>query len=278
MSTQQIDTGTDELLCSVEGAIGTITMNRPDKRNALSDTLTPAFRQALLDLEADPDIRVVVVTGAGSAFCAGGDVGGLGKAFAGRTPGGERATVEDSVRNLQNRQDTLALRLHSLAKPTIAVLPGPAAGAGMSIALACDLRLASDTAVLVPGFGAIGLSGDYGGSWFLTQLVGVGRAKAIYFTGRRVPADEALALGIFNEVVPADDLSTRARELAGSIAAGAPLALRFMKENFNRAATADLKTCLDMEADRMVRCTQSQDHLEGVEAFKEKRPPNFKGR
>ncbi len=278
MAAQQIETGTDELLCSVDEGVGTITLNRPEKRNALSDTLTPAFRQSLLDLEADPDIRVVIVTGAGTAFCAGGDVGGLGKAFAGRTPGGPRATVEDSVRNLQNRQDTLALRLHSLAKPTIAVLPGAAAGAGMSIALACDLRLAAENAVLVPGFGNIGLSGDYGGSWFLTQLVGVGRAKAIYFTGRRVQSDEALSLGIFNEVVPADELAARAKELAASIAAGAPLALRFMKENFNRATSADLKTCLDMEADRMVRCTQSQDHLEGVEAFKEKRPPKFQGR
>ena len=278
MAAQQIETGTDELLCSVEGGVCTITLNRPEKRNALSDTLTPAFRQSLLDLEAEPDVRVVIVTGAGTAFCAGGDVGGLGKAFAGRTPGGPRATVEDSVRNLQNRQDTLALRLHNLAKPTIAVLPGAAAGAGMSIALACDLRLAAENSVLVPGFGKIGLSGDYGGSWFLTQLVGVGRAKAIYFTGRRIQSDEALSLGIFNEVVPADMLAARAKELAGSIAAGAPMALRFMKENFNRATSADLKTCLDMEADRMVRCTQSQDHLEGVEAFREKRAPKFQGR
>ncbi|MEM8688213.1 MAG: enoyl-CoA hydratase-related protein, partial [Pseudomonadota bacterium] len=224
------------------------------------------------------DVRVVIVTGAGTAFCAGGDVGGLGAAFKGRTPGGERATTEDSVRNLQHRQDTLALRLHSLAKPTIAVLPGPAAGAGMSVALACDLRVAADTAFLAPGFGNIGLSGDYGGSWFLTQLVGIGRAKAIYFTGRRVQSDEALDLGIFNEVVPAKELNARAMELAGQIAAGAPLALRFMKENFNRAASGDLRTCLDMEADRMVRCTQSEDHLEGVAAFKEKRPPKFAGR
>ncbi|MEM1198172.1 MAG: enoyl-CoA hydratase [Pseudomonadota bacterium] len=278
MATHHLETGTDELLARIEGAIGVITLNRPEKRNALSDTLTPAFRQALLDLEADPDVRVVIVTGAGTAFCAGGDVGGLGAAFKGRTPGGERATTEDSVRNLQHRQDTLALRLHSLAKPTIAVLPGPAAGAGMSIALACDLRVAADTAFLAPGFGNIGLSGDYGGSWFLTQLVGLGRAKAIYFTGRRVPSDEALELGIFNEVVPAEALDARSMELAGQIATGAPLALRFMKENFNRAASGDLRTCLDMEADRMVRCTQSEDHLEGVAAFKEKRPPKFAGR
>ncbi|MCP5081277.1 MAG: enoyl-CoA hydratase [Alphaproteobacteria bacterium] len=278
MSVQHLDTGTDELRCSTENRVGIITLNRPEKRNALSDTLTPAFRQSLLDLEADPDIRVVVVTGAGAAFCAGGDVGGLGSAFKGRTPGGDRATLEDSVRNLQHRQDTLALRLHNLAKPTIAVLPGPAAGAGMSIALACDIRLAADHAFLAPGFGNIGLSGDYGGSWFLTQLVGVGRAKAIYFTGRRVQADEALALGIFNETVPADQLSARAHELATTIAAGAPLALRFMKENFNRATSTDLRTCLDMEADRMVRCTQTADHLEGVQAFRDKRPPKFEGR
>ena len=278
MAPRALDTGTDELLCEVDGHVATITLNRPHRRNALSDSLTPAFRQALLDVEADPEVRVLLVTGAGTAFCAGGDMAGLGKNFAGRTPGGPKATVEDSIRNLQHRQDTLSLRLYQLNMPTIAVLPGPAAGAGMSVALACDMRIASDTAFLAAGFANIGLSGDYGGSWYLTQLIGPGRAKHIYFTGRRVQADEALELGIFNEVVPADELMTRAQELAGTLAKAAPLALRFMKENLNRATVADLRTCLDMEADRMVRCTKSEDHLEGVAAFLEKRKPEFKGR
>ncbi|MEM7429705.1 MAG: enoyl-CoA hydratase [Pseudomonadota bacterium] len=277
MAARTIDTGTDELLCSVEDHVATITLNRPERRNALSDNLTPAFRQALLDLEADTDVRVLIVTGAGKAFCAGGDVGGLGKNFAARM-GGAGATIEDSIRSLQHKQNTLSLRLHQFAKPVIAVLPGPAAGAGMSIALACDIRLASDEAFLASGFARIGLSGDYGGSWYLTQLIGPGRAKEIYMTGRRVSAEEALALGIFNKVVPAGDLNDAALELASTLASGPPTALRYMKENFNRAATTALEPCLDMEADRMVRCTRTEDHQEGVEAFKEKRAPEFKGR
>ena len=278
MSTTRMDTGTDELLCTTQGHVATITLNRPEKRNALSDTLTPALRETLLKIEADPEVRVLIITGAGKAFCAGGDVTGLGNAFAKGAPQAPRHGVEDAVRNLQHRQDTLTLRLFNLAKPTIAVLPGPAAGAGMSIALACDLRLASESAFLAPGFANIGLSGDYGGSWFLTHLVGLGRAKAIYFTGRRIYAPEALELGIFNDVVPDAELAGRARELAETIAAGPPLALRYMKENFNRASVADLKTCLDMEADRTIRSARTEDHLEGVDAFRSKRRPNFSGR
>ena len=278
MSARSLDLGTDELLCSIDSRVATITLNRPEKRNALSDTLTPALRESLLKIEADPDVRVLVITGAGNAFCAGGDVTGLGRPFAGGTPQAPRASAEDAIRGLQHKQDSLTLRLHHLVKPTIAVLPGPAAGAGMSIALACDIRLASESAFLAPGFANIGLSGDYGGSWFLTRLVGLGRAKAIYFTGRRVHAAEALDLGIFNEVVPDAQLAARARELAGTIAAGPPVALRYMKENLNRASVADLKTCLDMEADRTIRSARTEDHLEAVDAFISKRKPEFAGR
>ena len=277
MSVRILDLGTDELLCSIESRVATIALNRPEKRNALSDTLTPALREALLRIEADPDVRVLVLTGAGSAFCAGGDVTGLGRPFAEGTPDTPRASAEDAIRGLQHKQDALTLRLYHLARPTIAVLPGPAAGAGMSIALACDIRLAAESAFLAPGFVNIGLSGDYGGSWFLTRLVGPGRAKEIYFTGRRVHAAEALRLGIFNEVVPDAELADRARELAGAIAAGPPIALRYMKENINRAGVADLKTCLDMEADRTIRSARTEDHLEGVDAFMAKRKPEFTG-
>ena len=273
-----LDTGTDELLCAIDDRIATITLNRPEKRNALGDTLTPALREALLRVEADPDVRAVIVTGAGTAFCAGGDVTGLGRPFNEGTAQAPRRSADDAIRGLQHKQDTLTLRLYHLAKPTIAALPGPAAGAGMSIALACDIRLASESAFLAPGFVNIGLSGDYGGSWFLTRLVGSGRAKEIYFTGRRVHAAEALQLGIFNEVVPDAELAGRARDLAGAIAAGPPVALRYMKENFNRAAVADLKTCLDMEADRTIRSARTEDHLEGVDAFMAKRNPQFTGR
>jgi enoyl-CoA hydratase/carnithine racemase len=186
--------------------------------------------------------------------------------------------LEDAVRKLQIGQETLTLRLFELAKPTLAALPGAAAGAGMSIALACDIRIAAQSAFVTSAFANIGLSGDYGGSWLLTQLVGVARAKELYYTSRRVGAEEGLALGIFNEVVPDDQLMARAQALAESIAAGPPIALRYMKENLNRAVGADLRSALALEADRMVRCTRTDDHREAVQAFIGKRKPTFHGK
>ena len=278
MSQRTVDTGTDELLCCVDEHIATITLNRPEKRNALSDRLTPALRSSLLELEADPDVRVIVITGTGKAFCAGGDVSGMGSNFDKTQTDAPTPSLDDKIRALQHKQETLTLRLYELSKPTIAVLPGAAAGAGMSIALACDLRLAAQSAFLAPGFARIGLSGDYGGSWLLSQLIGPGRTKEIYYTGRRVQADEALALGIFNEVVADEELASRTKSLAQSIACGPPLAIRYMKENINRSQVSDLKTCLAMEADRLMRCAQTEDHREAVSAFLEKRQPVFKGK
>jgi 2-(1,2-epoxy-1,2-dihydrophenyl)acetyl-CoA isomerase len=278
LAAKTLDTGTNQLLCSVENGVATITLNRPDKRNALSNELTPALRQALLTVEADPAVRCVVITGAGRAFCSGGDVSGMGASPPSAPPDAPRPTLEDAVRRLQHGQETLTLRLFDLAKPTIAALPGAAAGAGMSIALACDLRIAAKAAFVTSAFANIGLSGDYGGSWLLTQLVGVARAKELYYTGRRVGADEGLALGIFNEVVADDELMARTRTLAESIAAGPPIALRYMKENLNRAVAADLRSALALEADRMVRCTRTEDHREAVQAFIGKRKPVFHGK
>lgn len=268
---REVDTGTDQLLCRIQDHVATLTFNRPERRNALGDIVTPALREMLLALEADADVRVVVLTGAGKAFCAGGDVKGM----ASGAP--DDRSIDDKIRALQHRQQTLTLRLHELPKPTIAALPGAAAGAGMSIALACDLRIGAASAFYAPGFGAIGLSGDYGGSWQLTQIVGPAKAKEIYFTGRRVHAEEALSLGLLNEVVADENLQARTVELAARIAAGPPLALRYMKQNINRAAESDFKTCLDWEADRLVRVAQTEDHKEAVRAFIEKRAPVFRG-
>ena len=220
----------------------------------------------MLVLETDPDVRVIVITGVGKAFCAGGDIKDMAS--------GDLSVVrsiDDKIRELQHRQDTLTLRLFELPKPTIAALPGAAAGAGVSIALACDIRIGGTSAFYASGYGAVGLSGDYGGSWQLTQLVGPAKAKEIYFTGRRVQADEALALGLLNEVVADEDLQARAKELATQIANGPPLAIGYMKENINRATQADFKTCLDWEADRLIRVAQTEDHKEAVRAFIEKR-------
>jgi 2-(1,2-epoxy-1,2-dihydrophenyl)acetyl-CoA isomerase len=275
MGTTTLATGTPQLLCEIDDGVATITLNRPEQRNALSNELTPALRQMLLTVEVDPAVRCVVITGAGRAFCSGGDVSGMGGGGAAATP---PPSLEDSVRRLQHGQETLTLRLFDLAKPTIACLPGPAAGAGLSIALACDLRIASASAFLTTAFANIGLSGDYGGSWLMTQLVGVARAKELYYTGRRIPAAEALALGLVNEVVADESLAERTRALAQSIASGPPIAIRYMKQNLNRAVGADLRTCLAEEAERMVRCTRTEDHREAVRAFMAKRKPVFSGR
>ena len=281
-----IDTGTDELLCDLDDGVATVTLNKPDKRNALGDILTPALRAILLELEADPRCGAIVLTGAGTAFCAGGDVSGMGGSStsdssrtpdSGRTPDNSapQRTLEDSVRSLIHKQETLTLRLHELAKPTIAALPGPAAGAGLSIALAADMRIMADSAFITTAFANIGLSGDYGASWLLTQLVGPAIAKELFMTARRVGAEECLQLGIANRVVPFDDLQANARALAQQIADGPRTALRYMKENLNRALVADFRTCLAHEADRTVRASQTADHSEAVRAFVEKRAPKF---
>lgn len=276
-----VDTGTEQLLAEIDDGVATITFNRPDKRNALSDQLTPALREALLRFDEDPTVRVVVLTGAGTAFCAGGDVSGMGSSRGGASPSqGPKAvkrTFQDGVRELQRKQETLTLRLFDLSKPTIAALPGPAAGAGFSIALACDLRIATESAFVTTAFANIGLSGDYGASWLLPQLVGMAKAKELFFTSRRVGAAEGLALGIFNEIVEDGRLAERTGELARTIADGPPVALRYMKENLNRAIGADLRTCLALEADRMSRSAETQDHREAVAAFLAKRAPVFKG-
>jgi len=271
-----LDTGTDTLLCSMAKGVATITLNRPEKRNALSDELTPALRETLLLLDTHPDVRCVLLTGAGNAFCAGGDVSGMG----GRRPIDTTRpppSSQDAAANLLHRQETLTLRLHRLSKPTVAALPGAAAGAGMSIALACDIRIAARSAFITSAFANVGLSGDYGGSWFLTRIVGSAKAKELYFTAQRVYGEEGLSLGLFNRVVDDDQLQDQAQELAQQIASGPPIAIRYMKENLNRAIDCDLTTSLQIEADRMVRCTQTSDHKEAVKAFLEKRSPQFQG-
>lgn len=276
MSIEKIDTGTDELLCNVDERVATITLNRPEKRNALSDRLTPALRQTLLDLETRSDVGCIIITGSGSAFCAGGDVGGMG---ASQTPAdAPQPSAEERTRTLIQKQETLTLRLADHAKPTIASLPGVAAGAGLSIALACDIRIAAASTFITTAFRNIGFSGDYGGSWLLTQLIGPSRAKDLYYTARRVHADEAVQLGLFNRVVADEELASATLELARQIASGPPIALGYMKENINRAVTGDLRSCLALEADRMTRCAATKDHKEAVSAFLEKRPPLFSGR
>ncbi len=273
LETEHLETGTEELLCEIDQGVATITLNLPDKRNAMSDNLTTGLRQSLLDLETRSDVGCIVITGAGGAFCAGGDISNMGRL--GGKPNGGGPSEADRVRMLQRAQETLTLRIFEHPKPTIAALPGAAAGGGMSIALACDMRIAAESAFITTAFRNVGFSGDYGGSWFLTQLVGTSKARELYYTSRRVASEECLRLGIFNQVVADDQLADSTQALAREIASGPRLAVRYMKENLNRALVADLKTCLGMEAERLIRCVNTQDHKEAVAAFLEKRAPVF---
>ena len=272
-----IETGTEELLCRLEDRVAIITLNRPKKKNALSDHLTPALRQTLLDLETKREVGCILITGSGDAFCAGGDIGGMGGNASKDKEVSARPTTEERVRALIHKQETLTLRLADHAKPTIAALPGVAAGAGLCIALACDIRVACRSAFVTTAYRNIGFSGDYGGSWLLTQLVGPSKAKELFFTGRRVQSDEALALGIFNHVFEDASFENEALALAKQIASGPPIAIAFMKEHINRAVTGDLRSNLAMEADRLIRCAATSDHKEAVKAFMEKRTPVFTG-
>lgn len=272
-----IDTGTEELLCELDDGVATVTLNKPHKRNALGDNLTPALRQIFATLEGDPRCGAIVLTGAGKAFCSGGDVSGMGKA---RDKARDEAPVrppspEEAAKVLMFKQETLTLRMVELGIPIIAAIPGPAAGAGLSIALAADLRVMAEDTFLTTAFRNIGLSGDYGASWLLTRLVGPAIAKELFFTARRVGAEECLRLGIANRVVAPDELAQTARDMALEIAHGPRTAIRYMKENINRALVADFRTCLAHEAERMVRSQTTKDHREAASAFMEKRQPNF---
>lgn len=265
-----IDTGTRELLCRVEARAAVVTLNRPEARNALTWELKDALRALLPRLGEDAGVGCVLLTGAGAAFCAGGDTKAMAR-------DGSPPSPEERVRRLRE-EHAIPWMLHTLPVPVVAALPGPAAGAGFSLALACDLRIAAERAFVTTAYARLGLSGDYGGSWFLTRLVGPARARELYFTADRIDARTCERLGIVNRVVPDDRLEAEALALARRIAAGPPIALRLMKDNLNRALRDDLQSCLDREAERMVEGATSEDYLEAVAAFGEKRAPVFRGR
>jgi len=267
---KHVETGSEQLLCRIEQRVAVLTLNRPEARNALTMEMKQALVRTLPQLGANVDVGCVLLTGAGGGFCAGGDTKGMQRE--GRPP-----SVEDRVRQLR-WEHTIPATLHRMDKPTIAALSGPAAGAGFSLALACDLRIAAESAFVTTSYARLGLSGDYGGSWFLTHLIGTARARELFFTGDRVSARDCERLGLVNRVVPDAELEKESWELARRIAAGPPIALRFMKDNLNRALTQELGACLDLEAERMVLGAQTEDYLEAVRAYSEKRTPVFRGR
>ena len=271
-----LETGTDELLARLEDGLAIVTLNRPERRNALSDTLSPAMRRLFARLHESEGVRALLLTGAGTAFCAGGDVKGMG----GRAKRREDAptTLEGMIADQTERQQALTGALYALPFPTLAALPGPAAGAGLLIALACDLRIAAASAFVTTGFANVGLSGDYGASFFLTQLVGTAKARELFYSAERISAETCEQLGIVNRVVPDEDLQDEALRWARRLAAGPTVAYRQMKANLDRALRTDLSACLAAEAEGTLRSALTEDHNEAVAAFVEKRKPAFKGR
>lgn len=275
---QALDTGTDDLLAHRVGHVAVLTFNRPERRNALSTGIYEGFGRMLPVLAEDPEVRVVMVTGAGGAFCAGGDVKGMNERNTAAAGGAAAPSLEERVADLRRRQRSVSLAFRQFPKPIVAALPGPAAGAGLSIALAADLRVAAERAVLVTAFSSIGASGDFGGSWFLTRLVGSAKAKELYWMSPRMGAAEALELGLVNRVLPDDGFEEAALAYCAELAARPPIAVRYIKENIERAITADLASSLDAEAPAMARSMSTEDHREAAAAFVEKRDAVFKGR
>jgi 2-(1,2-epoxy-1,2-dihydrophenyl)acetyl-CoA isomerase len=272
----EIDTGTEHLLATVDDGVAVLTMNRPERRNALSDEMLQAMARTLADFEVDEDVGCVVVTGAGGAFCAGGDVKGMAEGGSGDRSA--RPSFDALVHRQRLNQRAVSGRLYEMPKPTIAAIPGAAAGAGFSIALACDLRYAVPSAILTTAFAKVAFAGDYGGTWFLTRLVGSAKARELYFFSDRLPAEEAERLGVVNALFDADRLHDEVMTRARTLAAGPRVAYRYMKENLNRAVHGELGECLDMEAAHHLRTSLTDDHREAARAFVEKRQPEFRGR
>ena len=248
-----------------EGGVLTITLNRPEAYNAFTTTMHAALRNAL-DEAAAPDVRTVVITGAGKGFCAGQDLNEF------------KDVGRDIAQHLETTYHPNVRAIRALEKPVIAAVNGAAAGAGLSLACVCDIRLAADSAAFVPGFIGIGLVPDSGGTYFLARLLGPARAFSWMASNRRLTAAEAHAWGLVDEVVEAESLPTRAAELAATLAAGPTRGIGMTKRLFDNAAHATLDDQLALEAELQSEMTKSEDFREGVSAFLEKRPPEFTGR
>ncbi|MDH5737114.1 MAG: enoyl-CoA hydratase [Gammaproteobacteria bacterium] len=263
------------VLEKLENGVMTLTLNRPESLNALSQEMMDALLEKLPAAAANSEVGALVLTGAGRGFCAGGDV----KNMASRNAGGSGSgpSMEDRARSLRESME-ISRFLHELPMPVIAMIKGPAAGAGLAMALACDIRIAAESAVFTTAFARVGFSGDFGGSYFLTKILGTAKARELYYTAARVNATQALELGMVNHVVSEENLDNFTLEMAQNIANGPRVAHHYMKKNLNAAEWGTLEQVFDMEAWHMTRTGMTEDHREAARAFVEKRDPVFKGR
>lgn len=259
----------EPVLLSRQGGVATLTLNRPAKLNALDEGMRAQLSEALDSVAREADIRVAVITGAGRAFCAGGDVQTMQ----------ELKTQFHSVtfRSFMELGHELVQKLRSLPKPVVASVNGPAAGAGMNLALACDLRIASDRASFAQAFVKMGLHPDWGGTYFLPRLVGVGRAIEMFFLGDPVDAAEAHRLGLVNFLAAHDRLAAETRRLADRLAQAPPLPLALLKRSLYDREETELTLVMRHEVEAQMKCFESEDFLEGLRAFLEKRKPQFRG-
>src|SRR5215471_12445549 len=259
------------LLYEVKDGIATLTLNRPDRLNALGGSLRDDLHDAVTRSAADPDVRVMVITGAGKGFCAGGDVKAMSEAKAGAR---ERPLIE----KIAPGRDRTLLAMREAPQPIIAAINGAAAGAGMNLALGCDLRIASTEAKFAQAFVRRGLHPDWGGTYFLPRVVGMAKACEMIFTGDLIDATEALRLGIVSRVVQPQELLPATYELAAKIAQGPPIAIRLARRALYHNQEADLRSALEFETFAQNICQDTDDAREGIRAFVEKREPKFSGR
>ena len=251
----------------IEGSVAKVVLNRPEKLNALTDEMRALLLEHFTRLKYDDEVRAIIVTGAGTAFCSGADVGNMGQ-----------SDLRSRRQRIQRGAHSYIAMLHSIEKPVIAAVRGAAVGVGWSIAMACDLIVASETAKFSQIFRRIGLGPDGGAAWFLAQRIPMPLAKELIFSGRMIDAREALSMGLVNHVVPDNELMAKAEAMAADYAAGPTFALGLAKKLLHMAASTSLGEFLEMESLTQPQLQMSADHAEGVAAFKEKRKARFVGR
>jgi 2-(1,2-epoxy-1,2-dihydrophenyl)acetyl-CoA isomerase len=257
------------LLESRDGSVVTLAMNRPERLNALDNHLATALNETLNKIAVDSSVHVVVLTGAGRGFCAGGDLAVIGK--------GRAASNDTELAPILRSGMQAVLKIRTMPQPVIAAVNGPAAGAGMNLALAADIRIAVEEAVFGQNFAKVGMFPDYGGSYFLPQLVGPSKAAELFYTGEMIDAKTALELGIVNHVFPGDRFPAEVQSLATKIATGPQMAIRAVKQAIFARERDALTAALEAEVDSQLKCFHSHDCMEGIRAFLEKRSPSFRG-